>query len=685
MGKIKKLEPKTKEEIGSVVVDISRYTGDDRYSDGTVEDELLSIAQRYAEAEFPRLIEEKKSWPILYHLSSERENLVEWLPINKDHKVLEVGSGCGAVTGMLSKKAARVDCAELSLKRSRINAYRHSDRDNITIFVGNFTDTEPYLPCDYDWIILTGVLEYAGSYVESADPYVSLLKLMKKHLKPGGNMATAIENRLGLKYFAGCREDHVSRYFAGIEGYTGHEPAITFSKGRLRRIFEKAGFPREQLSFYYPYPDYKFMKELYSDRRLPFRGELYDNLRNFDADRLLLFDEGRAFDSIISDGLFAEFSNSFMVITGDAPKTVYARYSSERAPEYRLKTEERSEEGVRYFVKAPLTPEASSHVSAMAGIYPELKNRYEGGGLSVCPCEPCGDPEGSVRFEHCPGTPLSRLMKDAVLSGNEKRFREFFGRYLSLISHGEEGAAVTDLDLLFSNIMVDKGRWTVIDYEWTSRETVPACDLAFRALYCFMMTLPEDAVIPGIDGIIEELGITPRRMEEIRKEEAAFQKKITGNQLTLGEIRERLANRVYTADDLNSGENLRSETLVYEDTGHGFNEDETVRFSECNFTYQVPSGRKAVRIDPCSFRCLLKVSALSFMGKVIPEKEIGTNGVRLAPGLYAFDTEDPWITFEIDRSGLPGGELIFESEVSQITDDMATALTGLKKKKRGLF
>ena len=64
MGKIKKLEPKTKEEIGSVVVDISRYTGDDRYSDGTVEDELLSIAQRYAEAEFPRLIEEKKSWPM---------------------------------------------------------------------------------------------------------------------------------------------------------------------------------------------------------------------------------------------------------------------------------------------------------------------------------------------------------------------------------------------------------------------------------------------------------------------------------------------------------------------------------------------------------------------------------------------------------------------------------------------
>lgn len=684
MGKIKKLEPKTKEEIGSVTVDISRYTGDDRYSDGTVEDELLSISMKYAEAEYPKLIEERKSWPVLYHLSSERENLVEWLPISKDHKVLEVGSGCGAVTGMLSKKAGKVDCAELSLKRSKINAYRHSDMDNITIFVGNFTDTEPFLPDDYDWIILTGVLEYAGSYVSSADPYVSLLKLMAKHLKKDGHIATAIENRLGLKYFAGCREDHVSQYFAGIEGYTGREPAVTFSKGRLRRIFEKAGFPRDQQTFYYPYPDYKFMKELYSDRRLPFRGELYDNLRNFDADRLLLFDEGRAFDSIISDGLFAEFSNSFMVITGEAPETVYARYSSERAPEYRLKTEERTEYGRRFFIKSPLTDEAASHVGEMAASYPLLKDRYEGGGLTVCPCAPLDSSRGSVRFDHCPGTPLSRIMKDAVLTGNEKRFRELFSRYYSLVSHGEENPGITDLDLLFSNIIVDKDRWTAIDYEWVSREAVPACDIAFRALYCFIMTLPEDAVIPGMDSIIEEIGISPRRMEEIRREEAAFQKRITGNQLTLGEIRERIGNRIYTADDLNTGENLRNEVLIYEDTGHGFNEDETVRFTECCFTYKVPSGRKALRIDPCSYRCLLSIKTLSFMGKIVSDKLITSDGVRLSPGLYVFDTEDPWITFEIDRSGLPGGDLIFEAEVSQITDDMAASLSALKKK-RGLF
>ena len=37
-------------------------------------------------------------------------------------------------------------------------------------------------------------------------------------------------------------------------------------------------------------------------------------MRNFDGDRFILFDEGKAFDNVIENGLFPEFSNSFLVI-----------------------------------------------------------------------------------------------------------------------------------------------------------------------------------------------------------------------------------------------------------------------------------------------------------------------------------------------------------------------------------
>ena len=147
-----------KEKIGFVTLDYSKYPGEDFYCDGAVEDELLQIVRETAPEEFAGIIEERGSWPILYHLSSIRENIVEWLPMDKHMKVLEVGSGCGAITGVLARKAGNVTCVELSQKRTLINAYRHRDCDNIEIHVGNFKDIEPDLPTDYDYILLIGVL-----------------------------------------------------------------------------------------------------------------------------------------------------------------------------------------------------------------------------------------------------------------------------------------------------------------------------------------------------------------------------------------------------------------------------------------------------------------------------------------------------------------------------------------------
>ena len=71
------------------------------------------------------------------------------------------------------------------------------------------------------------------------------------------------------------------------------------------------------MKFYYPYPDYKLPMAVYSDGWLPKKGELRNNLVNYDRQRMVLFDETRAWDALIGDGLFPLFSNSFLVdLTG---------------------------------------------------------------------------------------------------------------------------------------------------------------------------------------------------------------------------------------------------------------------------------------------------------------------------------------------------------------------------------
>ena len=81
------------ETIGKIKLDLSKYPGEDYYNDGDVEEELLKIVQEIPPEKFTEVIQEKKQWPILYHLSPLRENIVEWLPIGRTDKVLEVGSG----------------------------------------------------------------------------------------------------------------------------------------------------------------------------------------------------------------------------------------------------------------------------------------------------------------------------------------------------------------------------------------------------------------------------------------------------------------------------------------------------------------------------------------------------------------------------------------------------------------
>lgn len=301
------------EKVGNVILNYDLYCGKDYYEDGS-EDELLEIVRTYSRDDYSQIIKQRSKWPLLYHLSNIRQNVVEWLPIEKTDSVLEIGAGCGAITGALSQKAACVDCIELSKKRSLINAHRNKDYNNIRISVGNFQDIAPKIEKKYDYITLIGVLEYAGSYICSNDPYYDFLNIIKDKLSPGGKIVIAIENKFGMKYWAGCKEDHLGTYFSGLEGYKKGDGVKTFSKIELEELFQRVGMAN--FEFFYPYPDYKLPKVIYSDYHLPQIGELTNNLSNFDGERYVLFDEGKVFDEVIKSNMFPFFSNSFLVLLG---------------------------------------------------------------------------------------------------------------------------------------------------------------------------------------------------------------------------------------------------------------------------------------------------------------------------------------------------------------------------------
>lgn len=674
-------------QIGKVTLDYSHYPGKDLYSDGAIEDEILSIVKSASRIEYPKLIEEKGSWPILYHLSPLRANIVDWLPIDKSHKVLEIGSGCGAITDKLSEKAGEVTCVDLSARRSHINAYRNQDRDNITIHVGNFSDIEPELPFDYDYVCLIGVFEYAQSYMGTKTPYEDFMNIMLKHVKDNGRLVIAIENKFGLKYWAGCKEDHVGTYFSGLEGYPDGGSARTFTRKGLEKIMQNCGVG--EYSFYYPYPDYKFPTVIYSDRRMPTVGELTNNMRNFDRDRMVLFHEKYVFDGIIEDRLFDLFSNSYMVVIGKEPEITYAKYSNDRAREYMLRTEMAEIGGQREIRKIPMTEAAAEHVKKMEEYYRLLEKRYQGSGLSVNPCT--WKEEGYAAFPFEKGRTLEALLDECLEQDDMEGFYELFDRYLKLISFGEE-EAVCDYDLIFANILVDGDKWTVIDYEWTMEKQIPAKEIAFRAVYCYVLEEEKRNKL-NLDYIIERLGITPVQADEYREKEIKFQKSVTGKRKSMGEIRATIGT--YSVDpkvlmEQHLQEILDKRIQIYTDCGNGFSEAESyylpdIYTEENLIEAEIPfdGNVKALRIDPADRCCMVKVRELLVNGVAVPlnKKQVITNGTMLGKDGYVFATNDPNMTILMD--GIPRtGEntLSVKLEIAPLTSSLAQTVADSRKK-----
>lgn len=296
------------ERIGGVTLNLDYYSGEDLYSDGDeMENKILDIVKNESGYEYAH--SGYGDWAVLYHLSRQRENIAEPMDLKETDEVLEIGAGMGAVTGAVARRCKKVDCIELSKRRSLVNAYRHRNMKNIEIFVGNFQDVK--IEKQYDVITLIGVLEYAYHYIDSVTPYEDFIRKVASCLKPGGKLYIAIENKLGMKYFAGYHEDHLSRPYVGIQGYRRDDKVKTFSKSQLEQLLLENGFSGTY--FYYPFPDYKLPTVIYSDDVIVNADIDFPEESNYDLPVFKNFNMNQAFASLKGAEERRMLANSFLV------------------------------------------------------------------------------------------------------------------------------------------------------------------------------------------------------------------------------------------------------------------------------------------------------------------------------------------------------------------------------------
>ncbi len=232
-------------------------TEDFGYSDGdAVEERIFAAIESCDDVSLysKELLAHQTDWASLYHLSADRVNVLRPFAAKlANAQVLELGCGCGAITRYLGELGAEVVALEGSPRRASIAASRCRDFEQVTVVSDKLQDFP--LKGQFDVVTLIGVLEYSRVYVEAVDPIQSVLEKARSYLKPDGVLIVAIENQLGLKYFAGAPEDHGVGVMSGINDLYTDNTAVTFGRHELSQRFEKAGF--EKVECFLPFPDYK--------------------------------------------------------------------------------------------------------------------------------------------------------------------------------------------------------------------------------------------------------------------------------------------------------------------------------------------------------------------------------------------------------------------------------------------
>lgn len=287
------------------------------YSDGDEKEKYIFDAIRTARDvscssdELPAKI---KDWPSEYHLSPARINLMAPFRIGPSARILELGCGMGALTRYLGETGVEVVAIEGSLQRAAITRERCRDLANVHVVCDNFKE---FLTDEkFDLVTLIGVMEYSPKFIGGKDPIGQCLAIAKNYLKPDGAVIIAIENRLGLKYWNNCAEDHTGGMFDSIHDTYQPGTVATLGYHELKRALATAGFV--SADFLFPFPDYKLPSVILHEESLEHKevslasiiGQTFS--RDYSGQPYRHFSERLAWHTIERNGLIPHFSNSFL-------------------------------------------------------------------------------------------------------------------------------------------------------------------------------------------------------------------------------------------------------------------------------------------------------------------------------------------------------------------------------------
>lgn len=260
-------------------------------------------------------------------------------------RVLDSGCGWGGLSFWMAKEFGHVYALDVQLDGLQFINIRASQEgiNNITTGQGSVFSL-PFPNGFFDVVVLNGVLEWVGTFSEEHPPKVlqeMALNEVARVLQPKGTLFVAIENRFGLQYFLGYKEEHTGlRYISLLprglaEVYHRYRKGtdfrvLTHSRSGLMKMLGRYGFSWTE--WFSVFPSYRNCRYAAS---LDGYGALKFLLRNFATEKTFLP------DILLQIGVWVLSKSSFLLKIGNFFSPSWIVFASrKKTPQLGLKSKE---------------------------------------------------------------------------------------------------------------------------------------------------------------------------------------------------------------------------------------------------------------------------------------------------------------------------------------------------------
>lgn len=352
-------------------------------------------------------------------------------------------------------------------------------------------------------------------------------------------------------------------------------------------------------------------------------------------------------------------------------KIVFTKYSNDRNADYRIRTDIlEDEQKNRYVQKRNIEEQGREHIENMYRNFERLQEQFQDTRFTMNRFTRI---EHGIEFEFLKGETLENELDNRMHRSDfegllalvkefdtelrkvalqefvpSQQFEAIFGEWR--LKRPMKTMAVSDVDVIFANIIQKDGKWEVIDYEWTYDFPIPVDWIIYRSVYGYLAG-QRDAIMKEHYNLLRELGISAEEAEYFKAMEANFQEFLVGDNQPLWRLYHNIRGVLYFPNgeiEHNKWKTHSHQIEVIKQFEDGRMENyyiSPVENGTGEVFVEVPlePGLCLVRLDPAQCCCYVQIKSIVGEGLDCYIPQYGTNGFSLDNKAICFTTDDPQI------------------------------------------